>query len=286
LQYDMTIKYIPGQDNTVTDALSRLPSGSFPDEWNGNTVAATLHLSIDDDLVMQIKAGYSMDEFCKHVAQNKMDSWKIKNDLWFLNVRLLIPRVGQICETLFRLTHDFLGHFGADKSYASLRDSYYWPNMHRDLEQSYIPSCVDCLRNKSRMSKPPGPLHPLLVPDARRSSIAMDFIGPLPMDGSFDCILTITDRLGADIRIIPTTINIMAEDLAGIFFDKWYCENGMPTDIVSDRDKLFLSCFWKALAKISGVKLKMSSAYHPETDGSSERSNKTINQMLRYHVKR
>jgi hypothetical protein len=104
----------------------------------------------------------------------------------------------------------------------------------------------------------------------------MDFIGPLPLDNNFDCILSITDRLGSDVRIVPTNSNINAEDLALVFFNNWYCENGLPENIVCDRDKLFVSKFWKALTKLTGIKLKMSSAYHPETDGSSERSNKTI----------
>lgn len=77
---------------------------------------------------------------------------------------------------------------------------------------------------------------------------------------------------------------ITAKDLALLFFDNWYCKNGLLSDIVCDRDKLFVSRFWKALSKLSGIKFKMSMAYHPETDGSSKRSNKTINQMLRYHV--
>jgi hypothetical protein len=182
------------------------------------------------------------------------------------------------------MAHDSLGHFGADKLYASLRDSYYWPNMRRDLEHAYIPSCVDCLRNKSPTTRPVGPLHPLQVPDDRGSSIAMDFVGPLPLDKGYDCILSITDRLGSDVRIIPTNINIIAQDLAVVFFDNWYCENGLPADIVCDHDKLFVSQFWKALTMLTGMKLKMSTAYHLETDGSSERSNKTVNQMLRYHV--
>jgi len=112
----------------------------------------------------------------------------------------------------------------------------------------------------------------------------MDFIGPLPLDEGYDCILSITDRLGANVRIIPTRLDIKAEELATIFFDNWYCENGLPQNIVCDGDKQFVSRFWKALTKLSGVKLKMSTAYHPETDGSSERTNKTINQTLRYHV--
>ncbi len=68
------------------------------------------------------------------------------------------------------------------------------------------------------------------------------------------------------------------------FFDHWYCENGLPLEIVSNRDKLFISKFWRALHKLTGVCLAMSSSFHPETDGASERSNKTVNQSICYHV--
>jgi hypothetical protein len=110
--------------------------------------------------------------------------------------------------------------------------------------------------------------------------IAMDFVGPLPSDHSLDCLLTITDRIGSNIRIIPTNTTISAEHLALLFFDNWYCENGLPSSIACNNDKPFVSQFWKALTKLTGVKLKMSTAYHPKTDSSSESSNKTINQML------
>jgi len=251
-----------------------------------SSINVVLAIKTDHSILAKVKAGYLTDEFCICVASSSMKGWHQANGLWYIGNRLLIPRVSDLRETLFQLAHDTLGHFGADKSYASLRDAYYWPNMRRDLEKAYIPSCADCLRNKSRTTKPTGPLHPLPVPESRGDSIAMDFIGPLPLDANYDCILTITDRLGADIRLIPTCINVTAEELAVIFFDNWYCENGLPSNIVCDRDKLFVSQFWKALTKLTGVKLKMSTSYHPETDGSSERSNKTINQMLRYHVRR
>ena len=106
--------------------------------------------------------------------------------------------------------------------------------MRRDLERAYIPSCADCQRNKSRTTKPLGPLHPLPVPDHRCDSVAINFIGPLPVDDGFDCILTLTDRLGSDIRIIPTTCSLTAQGLAELFFWEWYCENGLPLEIVSD----------------------------------------------------
>lgn len=111
-------------------------------------------------------------------------------------------------------------------------------------------------------------------------------MGPLPEDEGKNCILSMTDRLHSDIWIVTTQTDITANGLACLFFDHWYCENGLLLNIVSDRDKLFLSAFWKALHRLMGVKIKMSSAYHPETDGASEWSNKTINQMLRYHVDR
>jgi hypothetical protein len=158
--------------------------------------------------------------------------------------------------------------------------------MRRDLELAYVLGCVGCQRNKSSTSKPKGPLHPLPVPDGRGDRVGMDFIGPLPPDEGFDCILTMTDALGSDVRIIPTHTTLTAEQCAELFFTHWFCENGLPKAILCDRDKLFVSKFWRALMKLTGVKLKMSSAYHPETDGSSERTNKTINQCIRFHMAR
>ncbi|PSR99036.1 hypothetical protein PHLCEN_2v4228, partial [Hermanssonia centrifuga] len=158
--------------------------------------------------------------------------------------------------------------------------------MRKELETTYISACEGCQRNKSGTTRPSGPLHPLPVPDNRCESIAMDFVGPLPNDDGHNCILTITDRLGSDLRIIPCNIDISAKDLATLFFREWYCENGLPLEIISDRDKLFVSQFWKYLHRLTGVKLKMSTAFHPQTDGSSERSNRTIIQALRFHVER
>lgn len=100
------------------------------------------------------------------------------------------------------LAHDLLGHFGFHKTYRSLRTAYYWPNMRRDLEQGYVKSCPDCQHNKSNTSKPLGPLHLLPVLDQHGDSVAIDFIGPLPEDDGKNCILTLTDCLGSDIRII------------------------------------------------------------------------------------
>lgn len=152
--------------------------------------------------------------------------------------------------------------------------------MRKDLQQGYIPSCIDCQHNKSTTKKTSGPLHPLPVPNEHCDSISMDYIGPPPMDQGHDCILTIADRLGSDIQIIPTSTSLNAKELAITFFDHWYCKNGLPNDIISSCDKLFMSSFWKHLNIISGIKNKASSSYHPKSNGASERTNKTVNQCL------
>jgi hypothetical protein len=87
-------------------------------------------------------------------------------------------------------------------------------------------------------------------------------------------------------QIVPTTTSLNTEGLAKLFFREWYCENGLPLEIVSDCDKLFLSRFWRTLHRLTGIKLKMSSSYHPQTDGASERTNKTVIQCIRFAVER
>ena len=333
-QYDGKIVYVKGDDNSVADALSRIPpvdiseSSStslaednalpiFHDAHAHGVVASTvslqhdlhqlatilpsliattsdvppsvpsvLSISSDTALLNEIKNGYTNDPFITSLKSASVGTSFIsqKEGFWFIGTRLVIPNIPHIREALFYLAHDALGHFGSDKSYAVLRESYYWPKMRKHLEQAYVPSCPDCQRNKSTTSKPFGPLHPLPIPEQRGDSVAIDFIGPLPLDGEYNSIITFTDRLNSDIQIVPSNINLTAEQLADIFFDKWYCENGLPLEIISDRDKLFISKFWKHLHVLTGVKLKMSTAYHPESDGASERSNKTVIQAIRFHV--
>jgi len=90
----------------------------------------------------------------------------------------------------------------------------------------------------------------------------MDFIGPLPPDHSFNMILTFTNQSGSNVRLVPTKSTTTAKDIAHIFFTTWYCENGLPLKIISDHDKLFVLWFWRMLHHLTGIDLKMSSAYH------------------------
>ena len=288
-QFEMGIYYVKGEDNTVANALSHLPVDKNKEEpmtkydaWLlSNSINVTMTISADTEFLKEIKNGYLEDNFAKKLAAGTtVLGIHEENGLWYVGDRLVVPRTGTCRENLFRLAHNTMGHFGTEKVYVNLRSAYYWPNMRRDLEDAYVPACIECQRNKSPTTKLKGPLHPLLILDERGASVAIDFVGPLPEDEGFDCIMTITDRLGSDIHIVPMRTDLMAENLAALFFKHWYCENGLPLDIISDRDKLFVSKFWKALHCLTGVKLKMSTAYHPQSDGSSEQSNKTVNQCL------
>ena len=97
-------------------------------------------------------------------------------------------------------------------------------------------------------------------------------------------IVMFMDHLVSEICILPTTTTLNAENLAKLFFGSWYRENGLPLNIVSDHDKIFLSHFWKKLHKLTSIKLKMSSVYYPETNGASKHTNKTIIQSIQYAV--
>jgi RNase H-like domain found in reverse transcriptase len=94
-QYDMTITYIQGEDNTVADVLSQLPPNCFPDELNNvvsaNAIAAVLSVTSDDEILNMIKAGYQEDEFCKRITSSSMEGWRQSNSLWYIRDHLLIP---------------------------------------------------------------------------------------------------------------------------------------------------------------------------------------------------
>jgi hypothetical protein len=85
----------------------------------------------------------------------------------------------------------------------SLHNEFYWPNMRKDLITAYVPGCTDCQQNKSCMHKPPGLLHPLLIPDKQLDSVAIDFVGPLPLDEGCDQIVTMTDCLHHENHFVP-----------------------------------------------------------------------------------
>jgi hypothetical protein len=156
--------------------------------------------------------------------------------------------------------------------------------MHTTV-QEYVRSCDQCQRNKASNTKTPGLLQPHNIPSRNWEVITMDWIGPLPRTPrGHDSIVTFTCKLSKMIHIFPTTTTLTAPELARLFFTGIFKHHGLPRMIISDRDKLITSDFWRSLFNLTGTKLHMSTAYHPQTDGQSERTNRTVEDMLRPFV--
>jgi len=176
------------------------------------------------------------------------------------------------------------GHLGIRRTMAQLTRRFYWPGIKADATK-YVAQCEVCQRAKSHNLPPGGLLHPLPVPEQRWSSISMDFITGLPPTAAgFEAILTVVDRLTKMIHLLPTHTTATAQQLAQLFTDGIVRLHSFPTSIVSDRDSLFTSKFWIAFCAATNTNRHLSTSYHPQTDGQTERANHTIEQILRGFV--
>ncbi|KAJ3000255.1 hypothetical protein NUW54_g6809 [Trametes sanguinea] len=191
-------------------------------------------------------------------------------------------------EILLRQAHSVLAHLGTKKTLAYLRDEVWWPNMVSDVV-AYCKTCGVCATTKSATTQPMGLLKPLPVPRRPWQYISLDFVGPLPASenrhGQFDMICVIIDQLTSMVHLVPTVQTYGAADMAEVVFEHVYKLHGLPERIISDRDTLFTSTFWQKLHGLLGTELRLSSSYHPQTDGLTERANRTMTQMLRQCVR-
>src|SRR5690349_20952584 len=158
---------------------------------------------------------------------------------------------------------------------------FYWPRMNNQVRQ-YVKSCDSCQRIKASQQVPGGLLQPLPIPTHPWEQVSMDFIVHLPKTkAGFDAIVVFVDTFSKMTHFAPTKTTATAPDTARLFFDHIFRLHGLPTSIVSDRDAKFTSKFWKTLFQTLGTKLAMSTAFHPQTDGQTERANRTLEDMLR-----
>lgn len=157
--------------------------------------------------------------------------------------------------------------------------------MHKDVKQ-YDRSCNSCQRNRSSGEDPAGYLQPLPIPPFYWHTITMDFAGPLPTSNpqQHDMIIIVVDKLTKRAHLIPSHSNDTAADTAQLIFDHVIQHHGMPRVIISDRESKFTSVFWKTLFQCFGVKLSMSTLFHPQTDGQSERMVQKTKEMLPHYV--
>ncbi|CAI7806813.1 unnamed protein product [Closterium sp. NIES-53] len=183
--------------------------------------------------------------------------------------------------------HDvpYAGHFGSKKTLAGIAKYCYWPRMAADVSQ-FVTSCDTCQRMKSSKQKKTGLLQPLPIPEQPWQVVSLDFITGLPSTSrGHDSILVVIDKFSKMGHFIPTNATATAEATARLFFDRIITIHGIPATLISDRDPKFTSKFWKELMGLLGTKLAMSFAYHPQTDGQTERLNQVVEQLLRTSCK-
>ncbi|GJW44600.1 putative reverse transcriptase domain-containing protein [Tanacetum coccineum] len=172
-------------------------------------------------------------------------------------------------------------HPGSDKMYQDLKKLYWWPNM-KAIIAKYVGKCLTCSRVKAEYQKPSGLLVQPKILMWKWERITMDFITKLPKTSNgHDTIWVIVDRLTKSAHFIPTRETDCMETLTRLYIKEIVSRHGVPISIISDRDSHFTSRFWQSLQSALGTQLDMSTTYHPETDGQSERTIQTLEDMLR-----
>ncbi len=284
-QPGLIIKYRPGRENVVADALSRIP-----DRFDNSSSLFLLSTISTSNLLQEINLAYEKDieiqGLKKRISNLKNSPYQIKENLIFYRGRLFLPNDRSLKTKIIYEAHDaaYSGHLGQKRTEERLRREFTWKGLSQDVID-YVSSCVSCASAKASTKKPIGLLHQIEIPSKRWETISMDFIGPLirTKDGH-NCILVVVDKLTKMNHFIAMRTNMGAEEVARLIFDNIIRLHGFPKKIISDRDSRFTSKFWTALWSLSGTKLAMSTAYHPQSDGQTERANKTLEEILRSYV--
>ncbi|GKV49055.1 hypothetical protein SLEP1_g55827 [Rubroshorea leprosula] len=172
-------------------------------------------------------------------------------------------------------------HHGSTKMYHDLKETFWWKSMKKDVAK-YVSKCLTCQVVKAEHQKPGGQLQPLPILEWKWEAISMDFIVGLPkMKRQFDAIWVIVGRLTKSAHFLAIKQKDPLDKLAKLYVQEIVRLHGVPMSIVSDRDPRFTARFWRSFQKAMGTQLKLSTAYHPQTDGQFERTIQVLEDMLR-----
>nr|CAB3503810.1 unnamed protein product [Digitaria exilis] len=305
--YDLSVHYHPGKANVVADALSRkahchcLSVESYADTLCHEMAKLNLeivphgyfsHIAVEPTLHDQIVVAQLNDASIK-ILKRKLSKEKVKEKykcfqldgqgvMWFGH-RLVVPKNTELRRKIMDEAHlsKFSIHPGSTKMYQDLKQNFWWTRMKREIA-TYVSECDTCQRVKASHLKVAGTLQPLPIPSWKWEDISMDFIVGLPRTPQgHDSIWVIVDRLTKTAHFIPVNTIYAAKKYAEIYLERIVCLHGVPKTIISDRGAPFVARFWEQLQSSLGTKLIRSSAYHPQTDGQTERVNQILEDMLR-----
>jgi hypothetical protein len=276
LQY--SFKYNKGVDNVAADALSRV--GHFM-QLSAVSVAQP----------MEVLNSYEMDptaqELLKSLAITTADhqGYLLQDGLIRYQGKFWVGGNSGLQTKIIQAFHSAPvgGHSGIQVTYQRLKNLFAWEGMKVAVEE-FVKQCTICQQAKHENCKTPGLLQPLQPPSAPWQSVSMDFITGLPKSGGYEVILVVVDRYNKYAHFLPLKHPFTAPQVAQTFFDNVVKLHSLPSSIVSDRDNIFTSAFWKSLFTNLHTQLNLSTAYHPQSDGQTERVNQCLELYLRCSV--
>ncbi|GJR14363.1 putative reverse transcriptase domain-containing protein [Tanacetum coccineum] len=291
--YDCDIRYHLGKANVVADALSRK-------EREPPLRVRALVMTISLDLPKQILNAQTEVRKQENIKSEDVGGMLIENAKFpeairtkkleprtdgtlCLNGRSWLPCYGDLRTVIMHESHKskYSIHPGSEKMYQDVKKLYWWPNMKADIA-TYVSKCLTCAKVKAEHQRQSGLLVQPEIPQWKWDNITMDFVTKLPKSSQgYDTIWVIVDRLTKSAIFIPMKETDPLEKLARMYLKEVVTRHGIPVSIICDRDPRFASNFWRSLQKALGTSLDMSTAYHPQTDGQSERTIQTLEDMLR-----
>ena len=300
--FDFIINFRAGCLGMKPDALTRRPD-VYPKcsqiaERNAENHRALLRpeqlaasfIMNEEALISQIKKAPHDDFFNLHFTEAKKSDhplYSLSPDetLLLCRSKIYVPDYEDLRLQVLMYNHDhrLIGHPGIKKTILLISKTYFWPRLRKDVTR-YVRSCNNCRRAKTPRHAPYGKLKPLPIGERPWSSISMDYIEELPPSRGYDAILVVVCRLTKQVVFIPAHTTDKSTDLAQSFITNVFSKHGLPADIISDRGKLFVSKFWSSLCEALDIQSNLSTAYHPQTDGQTERINQSLEQYLRFYV--
>ena len=272
------VVYRKGKENLAADALSRVGHllaiqavSSLQPVW----VQELLNSYTTDPRAQQLLAQLAIKSPDEHGYSLDKGVIKFQNKLWVAQNSALQTKI----ITAFHASA-LGGHSGVQATYHRIHRLFHWKGLKLAVED-FVKQCQVCQQAKHMNTHLAGLLQPLPIPEGAWQDISMDFIEGLPKSEGYDVILVIVDRFTKCAHFIPIRHPFTAPTIARAVFDNVVKLHGMPKTIVSDRDKIFTSTVWTELFRLLGTRLLFSSAYHPQTDGQTERVNQCLEMYLR-----